>query len=76
MISYHSHSGSFCCHAVGTLEQVVTTAIEKNFTSYGLSEHVPRYREVDLYPEEVSSTSLSLSHISMVEADVITMNMN
>lgn len=54
----------------------MTTAIEKNFTSYGLSEHVPRYREVDLYPEEVSSTSLSLSHISMVEADVITMNMN
>lgn len=53
MISHHSHSGSFCCHAKGTLEEVVLEAIRQGFTTYGLSEHVPRYRVQDLYPEEV-----------------------
>lgn len=58
MFSFHSHSGSFCCHAVGSLDQVVATAVEKGFRAYGLSEHVPRYREADLYPEEVSDSAL------------------
>ena len=53
MISLHSHSGQFCLHAKGTLEQVVQKAIEKGFLVYGLSEHVPRSRLEDLYPEEV-----------------------
>lgn len=53
MHSHHSHSGSFCKHAAGTLEEVVLEAIKKGFKVYGLSEHVPRYRERDLYPEEV-----------------------
>ncbi|KAG8928583.1 histidinolphosphatase [Tulasnella sp. 417] len=52
MHSHHSHSGSFCKHAAGTLEEVVLEAIKKGFKIYGLSEHVPRYRERDLYPEE------------------------
>lgn len=52
-VSHHSHSGQFCLHAKGTLEEVVLEAIRKGFTTYGLSEHVPRYRERDLYPEEV-----------------------
>lgn len=50
--SLHSHSGSFCKHARGTLEEVVLKAIELGFKTYGLSEHMPRYREQDLYPEE------------------------
>ncbi|CAG8512725.1 2339_t:CDS:2 [Paraglomus occultum] len=50
--SFHSHSGQFCEHAKGTLEEVVQEAIKKNFIMYGLSEHCPRYREQDLYPEE------------------------
>ncbi|TFL04577.1 Polymerase/histidinol phosphatase-like protein [Pterulicium gracile] len=50
--SQHSHSGEFCAHAKGTLEEVVLTAIELGFRIYGLSEHCPRYREEDLYPEE------------------------
>ncbi|SCZ88390.1 BZ3500_MvSof-1268-A1-R1_Chr2-1g04379 [Microbotryum saponariae] len=53
-ISHHSHSGQFCLHAQGTLEQVVQTAIAKGFTTFGLTEHVPRSRVQDLYPEEVS----------------------
>ncbi|KZT22895.1 histidinol phosphate phosphatase H [Neolentinus lepideus HHB14362 ss-1] len=50
--SHHSHSGQFCKHATGKLEDVVIEAIKKGFHTYGLTEHVPRYREADLYPEE------------------------
>lgn len=51
--SHHSHSGQFCKHAKGTLEEVVLEAIRQRFEVYGLTEHVPRYRVEDLYPEEV-----------------------
>ncbi|CAG8507963.1 10463_t:CDS:2 [Ambispora leptoticha] len=51
-ISMHSHSGQFCKHARGNLEEVVQEAIKKKFLVYGLSEHCPRYRTQDLYPEE------------------------
>ncbi|PIL25971.1 hypothetical protein GSI_11725 [Ganoderma sinense ZZ0214-1] len=51
--SHHSHSGQFCKHAAGTLEQVVQEAIHQGFETFGLTEHVPRYRTTDLYPEEV-----------------------
>ncbi|KAF7323797.1 Histidinol-phosphatase [Mycena kentingensis (nom. inval.)] len=52
MISHHSHSGQFCKHAQGTLEDVVKEAIQQGFEVFGLTEHVPRYRSQDLYPEE------------------------
>lgn len=55
--SHHSHSGQFCKHAAGTLEEVVKRAIEQGFEVFGLSEHVPRYRISDLYPEEVSGVA-------------------
>lgn len=51
--SHHSHSGQFCKHAKGLLEDVVREAIRQGFEVYGLTEHVPRYRPEDLYPEEV-----------------------
>ncbi|KZT42307.1 histidinol phosphate phosphatase H [Sistotremastrum suecicum HHB10207 ss-3] len=50
--SHHSHSGQFCRHAKGTLEDVLKAAINQKFRVFGISEHVPRYRKVDLYPEE------------------------
>lgn len=51
--SYHGgHSGEFCDHAKSTLEEVIDAAIAGGFTHYGVSEHCPRYREVDLYPGE------------------------
>ena len=51
--SYHSgHSGEFCRHAKGELSAVVEAAIARGFTHYGLSEHCPRDRVQDLYPEE------------------------
>ncbi|KAJ7165422.1 Polymerase/histidinol phosphatase-like protein, partial [Mycena filopes] len=59
--SHHSHSGEFCKHAVGTLEEVVLEAIRQGFQVYGLTEHVPRYRTADLYPEEESITPEQLA---------------
>lgn len=51
--SYHSHSGQFCKHGYGLLEDVVKEAIRKGFHGYGLSEHMPRYDDSELYPEEI-----------------------
>ena len=62
--SHHSHSGQFCKHAAGTLEEVVLEAIRQGFRTYGLTEHVPRHRLDDLYPEEVLTSTLNLQHIS------------
>ena len=58
--SHHSHSGQFCKHAKGTLEEVVQEAIRQGFEIYGLTEHVPRYRTQDLYPEEVRVDLISI----------------
>jgi histidinol-phosphatase (PHP family) len=55
--SHHSHSGEFCKHAHGTLDEVVEEAIRQGFQMYGLTEHVPRYRHEDFYPEEVLLSS-------------------
>ncbi|THH15537.1 hypothetical protein EW146_g4952 [Bondarzewia mesenterica] len=45
----------FCKHASGSLEDVVREAIAQQFEVYGLTEHVPRYRAQDLYPEEAKA---------------------
>jgi len=60
--SHHSHSGQFCKHAVGTLEKMVQEAISKRFLVFGLTEHVPRYRKIDLYPEEVKQLGHPIRH--------------
>ena len=52
--SHHSHSGQFCAHAKGSLEEMVQAAITKGMTVYALTEHMGRDME-DLYPEEVCS---------------------
>jgi len=52
-VSLHGgHSGAFCDHARGTLEQVLETAEAQGFATYGVSEHAPRYEARFLYPEE------------------------
>ncbi|PVF93696.1 histidinol phosphate phosphatase H [Serendipita vermifera] len=53
--SHHSHSGQFCKHGSGTLESIVQRAVEQGFKMYSLTEHCPRWREQDLYPEEVEA---------------------
>jgi hypothetical protein len=57
MHSHHSHSGQFCRHAKDDLDAVILRAIELGFETFGLSEHAPRYRLEDLFPEEVSYLS-------------------
>jgi len=51
--SHHSHSGQFCHHGSGSLESMVEAAAKRGFKMYALTEHCPRWREQDLYPEEV-----------------------
>jgi histidinol-phosphatase (PHP family) len=52
--SYHGgHSGEFCRHAKGRLDEVVAAAAERGFSTYGLSEHCPRWHEAHLYREEL-----------------------
>jgi histidinol-phosphatase (PHP family) len=51
--THHSHSGQFCHHASGQLEEVVISAIKNGFHTIGLTEHMPRFSERDLYPEEI-----------------------
>ncbi|KAI8325678.1 histidinol-phosphatase [Martensiomyces pterosporus] len=58
--TFHSHSGQFCRHAKGTLEDVVRAAISRNMLVLGLSEHIPRSRMQDLYPEESDMTTADL----------------
>lgn len=55
MLTHHSHSGQFCQHAKNTLEEMVLRAIELDFEAICLTEHMPRYEEKHLYPEEVAS---------------------
>ncbi|KAL7961338.1 polymerase/histidinol phosphatase-like protein [Trichoderma compactum] len=57
----HSHSGQFCPgHAVDQLEDIVLHAISLGYKTIGLTEHMPRYEEQDLYPEELSDPLASL----------------
>ncbi|KAH6605324.1 hypothetical protein Trco_007031 [Trichoderma cornu-damae] len=57
----HSHSGQFCPgHAADQLEDIVLHAIAVGYKTIGLTEHMPRYEERDLYPEELSDPQASL----------------
>lgn len=55
MHTHHSHSGQYVQHAKDSLEDVVESAIAKEFKIFCLTEHMPRYHASDLYPEEVQS---------------------
>ncbi|KAG5916510.1 hypothetical protein E4U42_007618, partial [Claviceps africana] len=63
----HSHSGQFCPgHAVDQLEDMVRRAMELGFQTMGLSEHMPRYEERDLYPDELSDPQASLASLQVL----------
>lgn len=52
-VSLHGgHSGSFCGHATGRLDEVLEAALVAGFATYGLSEHAPRSDPRFLYAEE------------------------
>ena len=63
MISLHSHSGQYCCHAHGTLDQVIAKVIEQKYKVFGMSEHMPRSRPQDLYQDEWQGHSQE-AHVS------------
>lgn len=53
--SHHSHSGTFCPgHAQDSLEDIIKTAISKEFVVFALTEHMPRHDQ-DRYDEEVEA---------------------
>jgi histidinol-phosphatase (PHP family) len=59
----HSHSGQFCPgHAKDQLEDIIKHAISTGYKTIGLTEHMPRYSVLDLYPEEVSRPLLFMNH--------------
>jgi HisJ family histidinol phosphate phosphatase len=51
--SHHSHSGQYCAHAHGKLADAVEKAHALNFIAFGLTEHMPRLLDSELYPEEI-----------------------
>ncbi|HUO86754.1 MAG TPA: restriction endonuclease, partial [Thermoanaerobaculia bacterium] len=52
-VSLHGgHSGGFCGHATGRLDEVLEAAVVAGFAIYGLSEHAPRSDPRFLYAEE------------------------
>jgi histidinol-phosphatase (PHP family) len=55
MVSLHGgHSGDFCDHAVGTLDEMLEAAIAAGYDTFGVSEHAPRGDARFLYPEEIA----------------------
>lgn len=55
MHTHHSHSGQYVQHAKDSLDAVVEVALEKQFQTFCLTEHMPRYYPIDLYEEELAS---------------------
>jgi histidinol-phosphatase (PHP family) len=53
-VSLHGgHSGAFCDHAEGKLEDIILEAIAQGFPVYGVTEHAPRVEAEHLYQEEI-----------------------
>ncbi len=61
IFSFHGgHSGEFCRHAEGRLEEVVRAARAAGFSHFGISEHMPRERPEFLYADEEGLTPADL----------------
>lgn len=53
-VSLHGgHSGAFCDHAEGTLQQILESAVAQQMSVFGISEHAPRLGERFLYTREI-----------------------
>ncbi len=56
LISLHGgHSGEFCCHAQGTLEEMILSYIQRGFRRVGITEHIPPESNRWLYPDEIDA---------------------
>ncbi|KAF5018575.1 hypothetical protein F66182_9432 [Fusarium sp. NRRL 66182] len=57
----HSHSGQFCPgHAKDQLEEILKQAVAVGYKTIGFTEHMPRYEQRDLYPEELDDPQAAL----------------
>lgn len=55
-VSVHGgHSGQFCCHASGTLEEIVQAYIDQGYLWVGITEHMPPVSDAFVYPDEKSA---------------------
>lgn len=55
-VSVHGgHSGEFCCHARDTLEALVRAYIDRGFSWFGVTEHMPPPEDRFLYPDEIEA---------------------
>ncbi len=64
LISLHGgHSGQYCNHAEGLLEDIIQQYIKLGFTTVGITEHIPPINDRFLYPDEIESklTALDLN---------------
>ena len=53
LISLHGgHSGQYCNHADGQLEDIIQQYIKLGFTKVGITEHIPPISDKFLYPDE------------------------
>lgn len=61
LFSFHGgHSGEFCRHAEARLEEVIEAACAAGLSHFGVSEHMPRERAEQLYPDEDGLTPRDL----------------
>jgi histidinol-phosphatase (PHP family) len=52
-VSIHGgHSGQFCSHAQGTLEEVIQAYVARDFAWVGITEHMPPTQDRFMYGEE------------------------
>ncbi len=61
LISLHGgHSGQYCNHADGLLEDIIQKYIKLGFTTVGITEHIPPVNDKFLYPDEKESQLTAL----------------
>ena len=54
LVSIHgAHSGEFCSHAAGNLEEIIRTYIHQGFKWVGITEHMPPAENRFRYPDEI-----------------------
>jgi histidinol-phosphatase (PHP family) len=62
-VSVHGgHSGQFCLHASGSLEEIINAYIAHDFSWVGITEHMPPSLDEIVYPEE-SQAGMSLQSL-------------
>ncbi|EDK41533.2 hypothetical protein PGUG_05631 [Meyerozyma guilliermondii ATCC 6260] len=65
MHSHHSHSGTYVSHAQDELDDVVARAHELGFSTFCLTEHMPRLNSKFMYPEETEK-SMSIEDLQKI----------